>query len=620
MSVPPRWLHCPRKGNLVAGKFLPFKTPLSSRYDRDVPEECRFHPTMLLAYLTSLKVQMSTVIDLTNTTRFYNKEEITKMNIVHQKVACRGHGECPDEETTKLFVNLCDSLIRKHPLSVIGVHCTHGYNRTGFLISAYLIEKMDWSVEAAFSTFAQARPPGIIKGHYIEELFRRYGDAADAPGPPPLPPWHTECDDGEANVDDDGQEVNGSVSSATTSVRVKLKPFIEGVTVPQVKQIAVQPTLKQVQKRVQQICKWKRRGFPGAQPVSMTLENIKFLTQKSYQVSWKADGVRYMMLINGKNQVYMVDRDNAVFQISDMEFVHRKNLEHHLTDTLLDGEMILDVVEGISVPRYLIYDIVMFAGQPVGDCDFITRLSCIKKEIIGPRHEKIRRGMLDKSKEAFSVRIKDFWDITQSRELLDGQFSKQISHEVDGLIFQPASAHPIDGYTCGRNDDILKWKPSSQNSVDFRLKIQQVSGVGMLKETLGLLYVGGHEPPFSSMKVTKTLRLYDNKIIECTFENNTWKFMRERTDKSFPNSYDTAIAVCGSIKHPVTKQILFDVIDHRRYGLPKHGTGHPPSQISGQKRPSNNSSQQPPSKQMRSEERQHNDLMPPPVMTPPKKR
>lgn len=620
MSVPPRWLHCPRKGNLVAGKFLPFKTPLSSRYDRDVPEECRFHPTMLLAYLTSLKVQMSTIIDLTNTTRFYNRNEVTKMNIVHQKVPCRGHGECPDLETTTLFVNLCDNLIRKNPLAVIGVHCTHGYNRTGFLIAAYLIEKMDWSVEAAFSTFAQARPPGILKGHYIEELFKRYGDVADAPAPPPLPPWHTECDDSK-EFDDEGQEVNGasSVSDGTKSVKVKMKPFVEGVDIPNVKQVCVQPTLRQVQKMVQDACKWKRRGFPGAQPVSMTLENITFLAQKSYQVSWKADGVRYMMLINGKDQIYMVDRDNAVFQVGGLEFIHRKNLENHLTNTILDGEMILDTVDGKSVPRYLIYDIILFASQPVGDCDFLTRLTCIKKEIIGPRHEKMRRGMLERSREPFSVRVKEFWDITQAKELIDGQFSKQISHEVDGLIFQPASAHPIDAYRPGRNDDILKWKPSTLNSVDFRLKIQKISGEGMLNETVGMLYVGGYDPPFSKMKVTKSLRQYDNKIIECNFENNTWKFMRERTDKSFPNSYETAIAVCGSIQRPVTKKILFDMIENRRY---RHG--HPPDhgmQNQHGKRPMPNtvprSNQQPPSKQPRTDSHQ---LMPPPTMTPPKKR
>lgn len=43
------------------------------------------------------------------------------------------------------------------------------------------------------------------------------------------------------------------------------------------------------------------------------------------------------------------------------------------------------------------------------------------------------------------------------------------------------------------------------------------------------------------MQVTKELTQYDNKIIECTFANNSWVFMRQRVDKSFPNSYDTAM-------------------------------------------------------------------------------
>lgn len=37
--------------------------------------------------------------------------------------------------------------------------------------------------------FAQARPPGIYKGDYIKELFRRYDDEDDAIAPPALPDW-----------------------------------------------------------------------------------------------------------------------------------------------------------------------------------------------------------------------------------------------------------------------------------------------------------------------------------------------------------------------------------------------------------------------------------------------
>ncbi|KAG8124047.1 hypothetical protein E2320_019350, partial [Naja naja] len=115
-------------------------------------------------------------------------------------------------------------------------------------------------------------------------------------------------------------------------------------------------------------------------------------------------------------------------------------------------------------------------------------------------------------------------------------------------------------YKPGRCDDILKWKPPSLNSVDFRLKIARVVGEGLLPRNVGFLYVGSLERPFAEIKVTKDLKQYDNKIIECKFENNSWVFMRQRIDKSFPNAYSTAMAVCNSIQHPVTKEFLFEFI------------------------------------------------------------
>lgn len=84
--------------------------------------------------------------------------------------------------------------------------------------------------------------------------------------------------------------------------------------------------------------------------------------------------------------------------------------------------MIIDKVEGRDVPRYLVYDIIKFEGQDVGGTDFDRRLLCIGKEIIKPRHEAMQSGLIDKLKEPFSVRRKDFWDAhyagTVSLELL----------------------------------------------------------------------------------------------------------------------------------------------------------------------------------------------------------
>lgn len=62
--LPPRWLHCPRKSeNLIVGKFMALKTPLSSDFDDQVPQDCRFDPKMIFSYAKVKKV----------TRRFKNK-------------------------------------------------------------------------------------------------------------------------------------------------------------------------------------------------------------------------------------------------------------------------------------------------------------------------------------------------------------------------------------------------------------------------------------------------------------------------------------------------------------------------------------------------------------------
>lgn len=47
-----------------------------------------------------------------------------------------------------------------------------------------------------------------------------------------------------------------------------------------------------------------------------------------------------MMYIQGENDIYFIDRDNSVFEVEGLKFFHRKNLDHHLKDTLLDGVIV----------------------------------------------------------------------------------------------------------------------------------------------------------------------------------------------------------------------------------------------------------------------------------------
>ncbi|XP_067640490.1 mRNA-capping enzyme isoform X2 [Eurosta solidaginis] len=601
--IPNRWLHCPRKSEkVIAERFLAFKTPLSSAFNDQVPIECLFQPEMIFSYCKTIKLKLGLWIDLTNTKRFYDRQVVESHDTQYVKLQCRGHGETPSPEQTQSFIEIVDNFINERPFDIVAVHCTHGFNRTGFLICSYLVERLDYAIDTALAIFADARPPGIYKQDYIDELFRRYGDGEEGLMAPPMPDWCLEYDDTDAgihanstdsshkrnayemssstsehysevfsshksngsveevlrenevgaNVRNGSEDVEAGVSNGGASrkkkrrreIIIKNATFMSGV--PGVVHFTESPRLAELQQKVQDMCGWKVSGFPGSQPVSMDTQNIKRLNKIPYRVSWKADGTRYMMLINKRDEIYFFDRNNSCFKVENLSFVKAGNINEHLENTLLDGEMVIDKFNGQSIPRYLIYDIIKISNMDVGPLPFYPdRLRCIKTEIIDPRVEAINKGVINRPAEPFSIRHKEFWDIRQSASLLGEKFAKSLLHEPDGLIFQPSK----EAYTAGVCPDVLKWKPFNMNSIDFKLKIAYESGTGMLTEKIGLLYVGGCDQPFDRIKYTKALKDLDNKIIECSVNaQGKWEFMRERTDKLLPNSYNTAQADFGNAK------------------------------------------------------------------------
>lgn len=57
---------------------------------------------------------------------------------------------------------------------VIGVHCHYGFNRTGYFLVCYLVERCGYGVQEAIDAFATARPNGIRHSHFLDRLFVRY--------------------------------------------------------------------------------------------------------------------------------------------------------------------------------------------------------------------------------------------------------------------------------------------------------------------------------------------------------------------------------------------------------------------------------------------------------------
>ena len=265
------------------------------------------------------------------------------------------HGETPTQENTELFLNIVENFIRQNPTSIIGIHCTHGFNRSGFLICSYLVEKLDYSIDMAVALFADARPNGIYKQDYLNELFKRYSDPSlPIPEAPPLPTWEEEEEDhgarkreldlsddefdgGEADESGENPKRSKSNPKRIRSEETKANPVFADPELKGIEACIDPDEIAKVRSEIKSLCQWGGNAFPGAQPVSMDQKNVNFLREKRYNVSWKADGTRYLMYINGRHKVYMIDRDNSVFHARNLVFPYRKDLDKHLVNTLLDG-------------------------------------------------------------------------------------------------------------------------------------------------------------------------------------------------------------------------------------------------------------------------------------------
>ncbi|KAF9895409.1 hypothetical protein FE257_000315 [Aspergillus nanangensis] len=148
---------------------------------REVDEE---HNPVLFAQ--AHRDQIYAVIDISYENPVYNPASLEKGGIhYHKHPTVSKIPPAPDE--VRDFISLVDRLENEitekmekpdgkiqSPRPVVGVHCHYGYNRTGFLIVSYLIERCGYSVQDAIDEFEKRRPPGIRHGHFIDTLFVRY--------------------------------------------------------------------------------------------------------------------------------------------------------------------------------------------------------------------------------------------------------------------------------------------------------------------------------------------------------------------------------------------------------------------------------------------------------------
>ncbi|KAK5050611.1 hypothetical protein LTR84_003893 [Exophiala bonariae] len=215
------------------------------------------------------------------------------------------------------------------------------------------------------------------------------------------------------------------------------------------------------------------RSFPGAQPVSFAGKHLQELKKQDYYVCEKTDGLRYLMYLTedkGHGIHYLIDRKNDYYYVPNLYFPHHddKAPNKFHTGTILDGELVEDKFpDRDSVTKYLVFDCLVLDNNTLLQRPLDKRLGYFKAHVLEP-YNAYFKSLPDPHKRPFVVEDKS----TEFSYGLEKMFKEIIPrvkqlHGNDGLIFTCKNTP----YKSGTDEHILKWKPPSENTVDFLMHI-----------------------------------------------------------------------------------------------------------------------------------------------------
>lgn len=154
--------------------FVSFKVPFNHYLNRNrlISSDERFY----LKDLFNQFPRLGLIIDLTKTTRYYDSQEVRQQNIQYHKIFMEGHGSIPPRHQVESFFEVVDKFKQQVRQTrsgnyLIGVHCTHGCNRTGYLICKYLVEKGGMEPRDALNLFTDSRGHAIERVAYINDIM-----------------------------------------------------------------------------------------------------------------------------------------------------------------------------------------------------------------------------------------------------------------------------------------------------------------------------------------------------------------------------------------------------------------------------------------------------------------
>ena len=343
------------------------------------------------------------------------------------------------------------------------------------------------------------------------------------------------------------------------------------------------------------------KQFIGSQPISFSNKHINenLLTQ-DYYVCEKTDGIRLLMFViinpqTGKQSIFFIDRENNFYLNENLNMILPLNEKELHNGTLIDGELVNQKINNKIETRFLMFDCLSINGRPFINKPTSSRLAHLGHDFLKPLNEFKFKDPKAYSKFKFKFGMKKMEFAYNLTKIFKQIEKKEIPHFSDGLIFTPVNSR----YVLFTKDELLlKWKPSSENSVDFKLILKfendsDINKINFDKMPLLDLYVwkGGEDKSFianpntiytnKDLKVLNEtyskfgrLKLDDStwnklvnkneplngRIVECyKNELQEWCFLRFRDDKLQGNHINVVSNILSSIQDNVKEEDLENI-------------------------------------------------------------
>lgn len=284
-------------------------------------------------------------------------------------------------------------------------------------------------------------------------------------------------------------------------------------------------------------------NFIGPSPCTLQRSNIKQIglhentnepnIRQNYSVTDKADGERYLMLIDNDGKIYLINQGMNVI------FTGTLTKNEKLFNTIIDGELIIHDKNKNFINLFAAFDIYYINNIKVRHLpliktdtleipDVITEEKAERDKKVLYRYDLLREAIsllspvsVVKDKNAqMKFTVKQFYVPSNGQTIFDCcktilENQNTLEYFTDGLIFTPTlfgvGSNQInkDGPFKKKTwDQLLKWKPSTLNTIDFLVEtVKDTSG----QDTISSIFKDGD----SKIHQFKTI------VLKCGYNENT---------------------------------------------------------------------------------------------------